>query len=87
MLWRLCVVELVMCHPHCNSEVLSCVCSYGHLSAAAAEEQRRAVTLPLDEYLASEQPAAKGEKTKRKARPRKVNAIYAFALEKALKYK
>ena len=60
--------------------------SYGHLDAAVAEEHSRAVTLPLDEYVASCQPVAKGERSKRKSRPRKVNAIYAADLLAALRH-
>lgn len=61
------------------------MCSFGHLSAAAAEEQSRAVTLPLDEFVGTCQPAVRGETPKKRSRSRKVNAIYAADLMTALK--
>ncbi|CAK0786546.1 hypothetical protein CVIRNUC_009759 [Coccomyxa viridis] len=56
---------------------------FGHLSPGALEEERRKVSMPLDEYIAASASPTTGTK-KRKPRPRKVNAIYAVDLQAAL---
>lgn len=62
----------------------SVMCRYGNLDASVAEQKSRAVTLPLDDFIESDQLAAKGKKTKKKGRTRKVKDICAADLETAL---
>ena len=65
-------------------EQLLWMCRYGNLDASVAEQKSRAVTLPLDDFIESDQLAAKGKKTKTKGRARKVKDISAADLETAL---
>ncbi len=51
------------------------------LDPVALEEERRKVSLPLDEHLALHSAL---EGRRRKPRPRKVDAIYAVDLQAAL---
>ena len=53
------------------------------MGPGALEEERRKVSMPLDEYIAAATSAATSAK-RRKPRPRKVNAIYAVDLQAAL---
>jgi len=54
------------------------------LDAALRDAHAKAVTLPLDEFIESQQPSLVGKSAKRKHRTRKVNAIYAASTEAAL---
>ena len=56
---------------------------FGDLPAAAREEEKARVYLPLDEYVAQHLSPVSGLKTK-KPRPRKVNGIRAVNLQAAL---
>ena len=68
----------------CSSQAtMHCGCRFGDLSAAAREEERARVYLPLDEYVALYLTPTNGLKTK-KPRPRKVNGIRAVNLQAAL---
>ena len=53
------------------------------MSPDALEEERRKVSMPLDEYIAAKVSASTSAK-RRKPRPRKINAIYAVDLQAAL---
>ncbi len=54
------------------------------LDASAAEEKSKAVTLPLEDFIETEQLAAQGMGIKKKGRARKVKDIFAADLEAAL---
>ena len=58
-------------------------CRFENSDKATLDKERSKVSLPLDEYIAKQLPAAPGTKRK-KPRPRKVNAIFAIDLQAAL---